>query len=207
MKKIKEKVLEIVAIAKECPENLQQTCFEILLKHTLTVHQPPPPTVPPNAENAEMAEEPKKDPKSIVETTAKHQDDLSSADLHVKARRFLEKHDLSLDHLNQLFYKEHDEVLPLYDDLKTTRTTENQVRITLMQCLRNAVRNGDFQTTVDAAREEAIAKKCYDKNNLGNNYTDNAALFDFDKYTKSVSTISLSDQGKTELADLVKELQ
>jgi hypothetical protein len=28
---IKDRVLEIVAIAKECPENLQALCFEVLL--------------------------------------------------------------------------------------------------------------------------------------------------------------------------------
>ena len=33
MSKLKEKVLELAEIAKECPENLQVVCFELLLKH------------------------------------------------------------------------------------------------------------------------------------------------------------------------------
>jgi len=37
MKKIKEKMLEIVKIAQECPENLQKSCFEILLKYELGI--------------------------------------------------------------------------------------------------------------------------------------------------------------------------
>jgi hypothetical protein len=73
--------------------------------------------------------------------------------------------------------------------------------------LHNAIRSGKFQTATEDVRQEAITRKCYDKNNWGNNYSNNAALFDFDKYTKDVTTIALSDQGKKELADLVKELQ
>ncbi|MCK4335049.1 hypothetical protein KAX06_09760 [candidate division WOR-3 bacterium] len=207
MKKLKDKVQEIVAIAQECPENLQQICFEVLLKNALGVQQPPAPSPAPKTEKEAAPEQEKKEPKSVVEAAAKSQDDLSSADLHVKARRLLEKHDLSVDHLNQLFYKEGDEVLPLYDDLKTIRTSESQVRITLLQCLLNAMRTGDFQTTVEAVREEASTRKCYDKNNWGNNYTNNAGLFDFGKYSRNVKTITLSEQGKTELADVVKKLQ
>ena len=204
MKKLKDKVLEIAAIAQECPENLQQICFEILLKQALGPQQPPAPS---KTEKAAEPNQTKQEPKSVVEAAAKSQDDLSSADLHVKARRLLEKNDLSVDHVNQLFYKEGDQIVPLYDELKTTRTSESQVRITLLQCLLNAIRTGDFQTTVEAAREEAATRKCYDSRNWGNNYTNNAGLFDFEKYTKAVKTITLSEEGKTELAHVMKELQ
>jgi len=206
-KKLKDKVQEIVAIAQECPETFQQICFEVLLKNALGAEQPPNPSPTMEMGKDDVPEQEKKEPKSVVEGTANSQDDLSSADLHVKARRFLEKHDLSVDHLNQLFYKEGEAVLPLYDDLKTTRTSESQIRITLLQCLLNAIRTGDFQTTIEAVREEASTRKCYDKNNWSNNYTNNASLFDFVKYTKTLKTIALSEQGKTELADVIKELQ
>lgn len=208
MKKLKEKVLEIVKIAQECPENLQQSCFEILLKQALGTLET---TKGPPGEQAREAvkekEKPKEEPKSLVEETAKTQDDLSSSDLHLKTRRFLEKHGLSVDHLNQLFYKEGDQIFPLYDDLKTTRTSESQVRITLLQCLHNAIRTGDFQTQVEAAREEAATRKCYDKNNWSGNYSNNAILFDFDRYSRQVKVITLSEQGKIELANVIKELQ
>jgi len=35
MTKLKEKVLELAEIAKECPENLQVVCFDLLLRHHL----------------------------------------------------------------------------------------------------------------------------------------------------------------------------
>jgi hypothetical protein len=203
MKSMKDTVLEIASIAQECPERFQQICFEVLLKHSLGEHggAPPSPLQKPKVQDREP------EPENVVEKTALTQQDLSSTDLHLKVRRFVQKHDLSVDHLNQLFYKENDAILPLYDDLRTTKTSESQVRIALLQCLLNAIRSGDFETTVQRVREEAVTRKCYDSNNWRNNFTNNAALFDFDKYTKDVTTIGLSDQGRKTLAELVKELQ
>jgi len=208
MKNIKEKVLEIVKIAQECPDNLQKSCFEILLKHELGFHEASKKS--PKEQQQKTRQEKNKsgeEPKSVVEQSANTQDDLTSADLHLKTRRFLEKQGLSVDHLNQLFYKDGDQILPLYDDLKTTRTSESQIRITLLQCLLNSIRTGDFQTQVESARDEASTRKCYDKNNWGGNYSNNAALFDFEKYSRQVKVITLSEQGKAELANVIKELQ
>jgi len=207
MKKLKEKVVELVAIAKECPENLQQICFDILLRHELLATAHAPADVMPTPSKGPKSEKPKTDPQSAVETAADSQEDLAISDLHVKVRRFLKKSDLSDAHLNQLFYKEGDAILPLYDDLKTTKTSESQIRITILQCLLNAIRTGEFQTTVDAARAEASNRKCFDKNNWGNNFTNNATFFDFTKYSRKVTTIALSEQGKAELANVIKELQ
>lgn len=205
MKKLRDKVLEVAKIAQECPENLQQTCFEILLKHALGKGEAPP--TPPADISATVSDKEKVAPKSVVEEAAKKQDDLSEADIHVKARRFLEKYGLTTAELNQLFYKEGDNILPLYDDLKTTRTSESQIRVTLLQCLLSALKTGDFQTTVEAVREEVQTRKAYDSGNWGNNYKNNAGLFDFDKYSKAVKDIALSEQGKKDLSDVIKELQ
>ena len=121
MKKLRDTVMEAVKIAQECPENLQQSCFEILLTHVLgTVEKTPPPPAESQAGGSGIVK--KVEPKSVVEESARGQDDLSEADIHLKAKRFLEKYSLTIAHLNQLFYKEGDNILPLYDDLKTTRT-------------------------------------------------------------------------------------
>jgi hypothetical protein len=205
MKKLREKVLEAAKVAQECPENLQQICFEILLKHLLAAEAKPSKTPAGRQEDKDKVE--KEEPEGVVEESATNQDDLSDSDLHVKTRRFLEKYGLTLEHLNQLYYKDGDQILPLYDDLKSTRTSESQVRITLLQCLHSSIQTGDFQTAVEAVREEAQTRKCYDSGNWNNNYSNKAGLFDFDKYSKKVITISLSEQGKEEIANLIKELQ
>lgn len=205
MKKLRDKVLDSVKLAQECPENLQQICFEILLKHALATDETPP-SPPPRAETPVGAQE-KVQPRSIVEESAGKQDDLLDADMHLKANRFLQKYSLSIAQINQLFYKEGDNTLPLYDDLKTTQTSETQIRITLLQCLLSAIKTGDFRTTVEAARQEVKTRKAYDASNWGNNYTNNAGLFDFDKYSKTLKVIALSEQGKKELAEVIKDLQ
>ncbi len=200
MDNLKKKVMDILAIVKECPENLQQACFEILLKHELqqgTVN-----SAPKGPQKNEIPGVP--DP---IDQAEKTQQDISDTDIHVKVRRFLEKQALSIDDLNLIFYKEDDTFLPLYDDLRTTRTSESQIRIALLQCLLHALKTGDFSTDVEQIRSEATDRKCYDKNNFANNFTNNSGLFDFEKYNKDVKSINLSEQGKAELAKVIKEIE
>jgi hypothetical protein len=145
--------------------------------------------------------------KRPLEGAVKSQDDIAESDLHIKARHFMKKCGVSIDQLNNLFYKDNGKIAPLYEDLKTTRMAEGQIRIALFQALRNAMTNGEFHATVEEIRAEANARKCYDKNNFANNFNNNAVLFDFEKYDKSMSEVKLSEDGRKELAEIIKDLQ
>ncbi len=205
MAKFKDKVLEIAEIAKACPENLQAICFELLLKHHLESMSPKAPRAP---EAKTTNETPSADEeKPSVEESALKQDDLAETHLHVKVRHFMKKYALSLEELGNLFYKENDDVLPLYEDLRTTRMAESQVRIALLQALHSAISSGEFVCQVEDVRSECKDRKCYDQNNFAGNFTNNAVLFDFDKYTKAIETFKLSEDGRKELAAVAKELQ
>jgi hypothetical protein len=207
MKDIKEKVLEIADVAKSCPENLQAICFETLLKHFLagftTAPVKPKNEEPPKPQGEEGA--PAGKPEMLMPPAK--QDDLRDADLHVKVKRFMQKDGVTLGQLNDLFYKEGDKILPLFDDLKTTRMAEGQIRITLLQCLVKAIATGEFETDVESVRAECDLRKCYDNANFTTNFRNNSSLFDFDKFDRNTKTVRLSDSGKKELAYLVKELQ
>lgn len=92
MSKLKQKVEEFAAIATALPENLQVTCFELLLRHHLegTSH---PPAEPKKA----GSDAPATGPLPPVSTnppseTGSKQEDLRLNDLHVKPRKFLEKY-------------------------------------------------------------------------------------------------------------------
>ena len=207
---MKEKILEIAEMAKARPENLQTICFELLLKDYLNSraedreeqsHPPEPPK--PKAEPA-LEEE---GAAVAVEGIGKGQDDLSEGDLHVKARRFLEKNSLTVGQLNNLFYKDNGQIRPLYEDLKTTRVAECQVRVALLHALWRAIETGDFECDVETVRTDCDARKCYDSSNWGNNFKNNAGLFDFETFNKSIKRLRLSEGGKKELANLIKELQ
>jgi hypothetical protein len=209
MSKLKAAVEEFAEIAKSLPDNLQVICFELLLRNHLEGGKRPPgeskPTTPETATNPPG-------PLPAVPTTPPadigvKQEDLKNTDLHVKARKFLDKYALSVNHLNNLFFKEDHQLKPLYEDLKTTRMSESQIRITLLLALRSAVTTGEFEADVEAVRAECTQRKCYDANNFSNNYNNKKSLFDFNKYTKDTTSVRLSEAGRKEIADVIQELQ
>jgi hypothetical protein len=204
---LKQKVLEFVSIAKECPEPLQVKCFELLLSDYLA-HQRTK-----TGEKEKKAGE-IKPPASTEQSEEKdarktaQQEDIQETDLHVKARQFLKKSTLSVEHINQLFYKEEGNFLPLYDDLKTTQAAESQIRIALLHALLNGMHSGDFEFNGESVREETTMRKCYDPANFTAIFKKNQVLFDgFDKYDKRHPTIRLSAEGKERLAEIIRELQ
>jgi hypothetical protein len=206
--KLKDKVVEFAAIAKGLPENLQVVCFELLLKHHLDAAGVRP------AKEAETARDPATGPSPLpaVQVTppaepGSKQEDLKPSDLHLKAKKFLEKHAISIDHLNNLFFKEAGALKPLYEDLKTTRMSESQIRITLLIALRSAIATGEFEATIEAVKQECTERKCYDSSNFGNNFNNNKSLFDFNRFAKGVTSVRLSEPGRKELADVIQELQ
>lgn len=206
---IRDRVKEIAEIAASLPENMQQLCFEMLLSHHLASETPPSPPVasplvsPPTPSGID----PGQIPSGTSAAGASGQADLTNNDLHVKARRFMEKYSVALPEVNNLFYKEGEAILPLYEDLKTTRMAESQIRIALLQALRSALSCGEFQADVEAIRTECRDRKAYDSANFAANFTNNKSLFDFDKYIKGTTSVRLSEDGRKELANLIKELQ
>jgi hypothetical protein len=138
--------------------------------------------------------------------------DLTLKDLHVKAKKFLQKYGTTLEDLNQIFYKEgsgdEGKLLPLYEDLKTTKAAESQVRIALMQALESGIKTGEFEFDGEAVRKECQTRKCYDMNNFSANFKNSSDLFDgFEKYDKQEPTIKLSDAGRKALAKAISELR
>ncbi len=204
---LKDRVLEIVSIAKECPDNLQPLCFELLLRDYLENRQRPPaePAQPatPREKPAEELEFPGDEKFRAAGEAATGQQDLKAGDLHVKARRFMERYSISLDHLNQLFYKDNGEIKPLYEDLKTTRMAEEQIRSALLHALLSAMTTGEFVADGEAVRTDVQQRKAYDKANFAANFKNNASLFDG---VEKGEPLRLSEDGRKELAELIKEL-
>jgi hypothetical protein len=207
---LKQDVLELAAIAKNCPGNLQEKCFELLLSNYLDRLKKkegpknPAPKDPPPVSDSKTEENEDVEAKN----TPLSGSDLSSKDLHLKARRFLEKSGLTLADLNQILYKEGDQILPLYEDLRTTRASESQIRIGLLQALLSGIKTGDFEFNGEMVRKECQTRKCYDGGNFSANYKNNATLFDsFDKYDSKQPTIRLSEEGRQALAKAINELR
>jgi hypothetical protein len=200
---IKKQVREFAEIAKECPENLQETCFRLLLENYLGGSRRAP--TPAADEKAKTAKTEDGAPKPL-DALAKQQGDIQQADIHVKVKRFMDKNAVSLDDLNLVFYKEGETFLPLFDSLGTTKTSESQIRVALLGCLRSALGIGEFEVGVEDVKTECQQRKCYDGSNWRNNFVNNARFF-AEKFTKDSKTLRLSDEGKKELAEVVKQLK
>jgi len=205
MSKLKEKVHEFAEIAKSLPDNLQVVCFDLLLRNHLEGPKGSGEQTRPPATEAPA------DPPGAVPPGAggggSKQEDIKDSDIHVKVKKFLGKYGLAVSHLNNLFFKEGAEFKTLYEDLKTTKTSESQIRVTLLHALHRAISTGEFQAEVEAVREECAQRKCYDKGNFAANFKNRKALFDFDNFTKDTTSVRLSEAGRKALSEVIQELQ
>jgi len=203
--KLKEKVLEIASIAKECPENLQEKCFELLLQDYLEDRNGS------NNEDKQRVTAREKDKlKDNQEENGNdkgNQQDFQKKDLHVKLRKFLQDNTLDESYINELFYKEDSKIKPLYDDLGTTVIIENQIRIALLQALIKSINKGNFEFDGEEVRNECQVRKCYDPANFAANFKQSAELFEnFSAYKKSDPVIRLGSQGRSKLVEVIKHL-
>jgi hypothetical protein len=204
--KLKQKIMEFAALAKDCPENLQEKCFELLLADHLQQLRPKTPSDAEDGKQKKTTGD--EDKKESEDKKTPRQEDIAETDLHVKARQFLKKSGLTVEHINQLFYKEEGNFLPLYDDLKTTKASESQIRIALLHSLLKGLHTGDFEFNGESVREEAQVRKCYDAPNFAAHFKYNKELFEgFAKYSKTSPNVRLSADGKAKLAEVIKDLQ
>lgn len=213
MTSLKEEIKEIVEIVALVPEPQKAMCFEMLLKEAITNRRIPqsPPPAPPAVTKAVAPtgsitdpEDSANPPSNGAQPKVNVGSDIVMSDLHMKTKKFLDKGEVTLAQLNELFYKNDDAFESLSVDLKVTKMSEGQIRIALLQALQNSLATGNFQTTVEAVREECKARKTYDQANFTTNFKNTADFFDFGTWSREVTELRLSEAGKQELAAAVK---
>lgn len=223
MADLKEEIKEIIEIVAVVPEPLKVMCFEMLLKDALskrhapsggTVPSPVSPTsepkVPKGAAAATEEAGTESDSTSVpapgVQPKVGGGSDITSSDLHMKTKKFMEKGGLTLEYINNVFYKEGGKFELLVTDFGATNMAEGQIRIASIQALQHALVDGDFKTTVSAVREECKIRKCYDQSNFTANFKKSADTFDFGEWSKDLTELRLSEGGKKSLAEVIKKL-
>lgn len=116
---------------------------------------------------------------------------------------------ISISDINNLYYKENDKLMPLYETLGSTKMSECQMRIALLTAFENSFSdpNGDMTFNGEVVRQRCQAMKCYDMPNFSTNLKKNSSFIDNfnDKYDKNAN-YSLSIEGKKELAKIISEL-
>lgn len=204
---LKDEIKNIIEIVQQCPESLQEKCFELLLKYYVTEVQ--------GAERGEQISQQNnidnKDNK--IERDENKENDLAEeiklTDFHIKVQKFLTSNGLDISYINNIYYKENDKLLPLYETLGTTKMSECQIRIALLTAFENSFNdaNGDMCFNGEVVRQRCHAMKCYDSSNFSSNFKKNSSLLDnfSDKYDKNTIYI-LSPDGKKELAKILLEI-
>ena len=216
MANFKDEIKEIVEIVALVPESHKAMCFEMLLKEALANRRTPPSSLqalPAAKLKAIEPIAPSADPiesaalsSNGVQPKVNNGSDIAISDLHMKTKKFLEKYEVTLAQLNELYYKNDEVFESLSVDLKVTKMSEGQIRIALLQALQNSLSSGNFQTTVEAVREECKARKTYDSTNFTAHFRNNAEVFDFGAWSSDLTELRLSETGKKELAIAVKLL-
>ncbi|WP_321894228.1 hypothetical protein [Paraburkholderia heleia] len=224
MTSLKEEVKEIVEIVALVPDEHKAMCFEMLLKDALAKRHSPPKPVPHapqpaplpetkaaksslSADDADSDTSDQNPPSAGGQPKVNEGSDIVMADLHMKTRKFMSSNGLTLESINNVFYKEGDKFELLITDFGATNMTEGQIRIAQMQALHQALVDGEFTTTVEAVRGECKMRKCYDAPNFSRNFKVNAGVFDFGEWSKDVAELRLSEEGKKALAEVVKTLK
>lgn len=196
--KLEQQLKKIIELVKLCPTNLQEKCFEILLNKLLDNS---------GAEKVSKNEKPVKEsldkPEEDINKDSVKEEEIKLTDLHIKAKKLLEQ-GLSINDINNAFYKEGEEIKPLFDDLKSSKISESQIKLALIEAFKNGIKTGDFKFDTIIVKQQCEVYKCYDANNFATYFKNRSDLFS-EPYTRN-SVMSLSSEGKKELISVIKAL-
>lgn len=201
---LKSEIKEIITITKECPTELQEKCFELLLNsflssnhHTKTQSC----VIPKNEPSMEEKNDTVNNVSSSVEG------DIVESDFHVKVRKFFQSNNINIADLNRIYYKENGKLMPYYESMHSTKMSECQIKLTLLTAFENGFTNGEFIVNGEIVRKRCQELKCYDTPNFATIFKNNAAIFDnwTEKYDKNTDYI-LSIEGKKQLAQTLIKL-
>lgn len=208
---LKTEIKEMIEIVKQCPEGLQEKCFELLLENYLTSNgkcQKEPEPIQPHEKIGYNPTNASTDLRIDTKTPKSTDEEISEKDFHIKVRKFLEASGISMDMINALYYKENGKLMPLYESLKSNKMTDCQNRVTLLSAFENSFSNsGEMNVNGEMVRQRCQDLKCYDAPHFADTFKRFSTYFDNweEKYDKKIQ-YSLSAEGKKELAKILLEL-
>lgn len=206
---LKEEIKDIIEIVQQCPEKFQERCFEILLNQYITDYRGEKSKIKGESKQHQIVVEENKNVDVGYTEESIQTDEIKQTDFHIKVQRFMDTNGISISDINNLYYKDNDKLMPLYETLGSTKMNECQMRIALLTAFENSFSdsNGDMTFNGEVVRQRCQAMKCYDMPNFSTNFKKNSSFIDNfnDKYDKNAN-YSLSIEGKKELAKIISEL-
>lgn len=203
--KLKQEIRDILEITKECPQPLQEKCFEILLNSFLEQFKPVKAITEGEKPKIEVSQ-PTDEQTEGVESSS-NGDEITENDFHVRVRRFLNANSISIPDLNKIYYKENGRLMPFYESMHSTKMSECQIRLTLLTAFENGFADGEMVVGGEIVRKRCQDLKCYDGPNFASIFKNNSLIFDnwTDKYDKNVTYV-LSSEGKKLLAQTLTKI-
>lgn len=206
---LKEEIKDIIEIVQQCPEKFQERCFEILLNQYITDYRGEKSKIKGESKQHQIVVEENKNVDVGYTEESIQTDEIKQTDFHIKVQRFMGTNGISISDINNLYYKDNDKLMPLYETLGSTKMNECQMRIALLTAFENSFSdsNGDMTFNGEVVRQRCQAMKCYDMPNFSTNFKKNSSFIDNfnDKYDKNAN-YSLSIEGRKELAKIISEL-
>lgn len=177
-----DELQEIVRQAETVPQDYRVKCFELLLAHALgQLSQRGVPPATPTPPTPPVSRE-------LI--------------LPIDVKAFLTQYGLEETVIRKYFLIQGQEIRPIYR-LSVTKKARAQVQHSLMIALESALSTGAFQVNIEALRARCHDQNHYDSANFMKTIRENANLY---KAIDDVDVLTLSPDGKSELAELLEEL-
>jgi hypothetical protein len=180
----KKELEELVELSKAVPEEYRIKCFELLLINALAATK----TIPG------------KQPETVNITTPTSPKKFL---LPIDVKAFLTQYGLHETVIWKCFLVEEGQIRQIYHP-KTTKKAKAQIQTALLMALETAMSTGKFEVGIEALRTRCQEQRIYDTANFMKTLKDQANLF---KGVDSKKPLSLSPDGKSELADILEELK
>lgn len=131
--------------------------------------------------------------------------DLAESDVHIKAMKIMEGYDIGVVELNRLCYQGYDENIYFHDfNLGTPKRAQRQIRLALLESVRQAISSGEFGFEVEEVREMCKAWSCYDSSNFQAAFRRARELFE--SYSPKQSWLILSQKGRERAFEVIKQI-
>ena len=178
---------QIIEICEKIPQTYRNSCFEILLKAKLqeSDKRSSQKTVSPQAE----------DPPQKMNTTF---------EVSIDVRAFLSQFNLDESIIQELFIIDDQQIRPKFT-ISTTAKSKAQLQIALLLALENAIKNPQnmFEFSSEDVRTRCKDRTVIDSHNFKAHFKNNKKFF---KSLTDFEKISLSPDGKSELADVISQI-
>lgn len=180
---------EIIDMVKMCPQNLQEKCFEILLKDALSAK-----------EGHHVAPVVKDVVIGPIDTSIRE----IPPEIKKRLKAFTGQHQLSETEIYKVFnIDEAGNVSIEVTDLKSKKVAQQQRRLALLIGVKHQLADGNFDVPKDELREACVTYGPYDAANFVANLKNMKEIF---AGFKATATNKLSPVGKSQAAELIKEL-